>query len=58
MGDDVLLNKATTIERYMVGFRNLAVHEYQALVLPITDNIITQHLSDFSCCAKALLKAG
>jgi hypothetical protein len=26
--------------------------------LPITVNIITQHLSDFSCCAKALLKAG
>ena len=44
--------------RHMVGFRNVAVHEYQALVLPITVNIITQHLSDFSCYAKALLKTG
>ena len=33
--------------RHMVGFRNVAVHEYQALVLPITVNIITQHLDDF-----------
>lgn len=31
----------------MVGFRNIAVHEYQALQLPITVAIITQHLGDF-----------
>jgi len=28
----------------MVGFRNIAVHEYQTLQLPITVAIITQHL--------------
>lgn len=31
----------------MVGFRNIAVHEYQILQLPITVAIITQHLGDF-----------
>ena len=42
--------------RHMVGFRNVAVHEYQALVLPITVNIITQHLDDFLRFSEALLK--
>lgn len=32
----------------MVGFRNVAVHEYQVLQLPITLNIITSHLDEFS----------
>ncbi len=31
----------------MVGFRNIAVHEYQTLQLPITVAIIPQHLDDF-----------
>lgn len=31
----------------MVGFRNIAVHEYQTLQLPITVAIITKHLGDF-----------
>lgn len=31
----------------MVGFRNIAVHEYQALQLPITVAIITKHLDEF-----------
>lgn len=31
----------------MVGFRNIAVHEYQTLQLPITVAIITEHLDDF-----------
>lgn len=36
----------TTLKN-MVGFRNIAVHEYQTLQLPITVAIITQHLDDF-----------
>ena len=44
--------------RRMVGFRNVAVHEYQALVLPITVNIITQHLNDFLRYTQVLLQAG
>lgn len=31
----------------MVGFRNVAVHDYQRLQLPITVNIIKHHLGDF-----------
>lgn len=31
----------------MVGFRNVAVHDYQSLQLPITLNILTPHLDDF-----------
>jgi uncharacterized protein YutE (UPF0331/DUF86 family) len=31
----------------MVGFRNIALHDYQNLQLPITINIITQHLDEF-----------
>jgi uncharacterized protein YutE (UPF0331/DUF86 family) len=42
--------------RRMVGFRNVAVHEYQALVLPITVDIITRHLDEFLVFTKALLQ--
>ncbi|MFM8610315.1 MAG: type VII toxin-antitoxin system HepT family RNase toxin [Burkholderiaceae bacterium] len=31
----------------MVGFRNIAVHDYQALQLPITVKIISEHLDEF-----------
>lgn len=31
----------------MVGFRNIAVHNYQTLSLPIVKAIITEHLDDF-----------
>ncbi|WP_373989163.1 DUF86 domain-containing protein [Duganella sp. BuS-21] len=39
----------------MVGFRNVAVHNYQALQLPITIAIIEKHLDDFlSYCQKII----
>ena len=41
----------------MVGFRNIAVHEYQTLQLPITVAIITKHLDDFVLYSAAILKA-
>ncbi|WCK56820.1 DUF86 domain-containing protein [Aneurinibacillus sp. Ricciae_BoGa-3] len=31
----------------MVGFRNIAVHDYQSIHLPILQAIIEQHLEDF-----------
>jgi uncharacterized protein YutE (UPF0331/DUF86 family) len=31
----------------MVAFRNIAVHDYRSLLLPITVNVITLHLGDF-----------
>jgi uncharacterized protein YutE (UPF0331/DUF86 family) len=40
----------------MVGFCNIAVHEYQALQLPITVSIITQHLDDFLGYSEIILK--
>jgi uncharacterized protein YutE (UPF0331/DUF86 family) len=40
----------------MVGFRNIAVHDYQSLQLPITVNIITQHLDEFLNFACAILQ--
>ena len=40
----------------MVGFRNIAVHEYQTLQLPIIINIITQHLNDFLHYSQCLLR--
>ena len=40
----------------MVGFRNIAVHDYQTLHLPITVSIITQHLDDFRHYSQTLLQ--
>lgn len=40
----------------MVGFRNIAVHEYQALQLPITVAIITKHLDEFLQFSAAILR--
>lgn len=39
----------------MVGFRNIAVHDYQALQLPITVSIIEKHLDEFLRYSQALL---
>ena len=33
--------------RHMVGFRNIAVHSYQNLQLPILMSILAKHLTDF-----------
>ena len=41
--------------KHMVGFRNIAVHEYQTLQLPITVNIIQSHLDEFLQYSRALL---
>lgn len=39
----------------MVGFRNIVVHAYQALQLPITVSIIEKHLDEFLQYSQALL---
>lgn len=63
---DVLLDKAATIERCvdaalaesmrrMAGFRNVAVHGYQKLQLPIVVAVIERHLDDFLACSRAML---
>lgn len=40
----------------MVGFRNIAVHDYQSLLLPITTSVITQHLDEFLDYSAALIR--
>lgn len=40
----------------MVGFRNIAVHDYQSLLLPITEKIIAEHLGEFLQFTAALLR--
>lgn len=40
----------------MVGFQNIAVHEYQKLQLPIMVAIITRHLDDFVAFSSAVLR--
>jgi len=45
---------ATALQK-MVGFRNIAVHDYQRLLLPITVSVITSHLDEFLQYSAALL---
>ena len=44
------------VMKRMVGFRNIAVHDDQALQLPITLNIIEHHLGDFLAYTQRLLQ--
>ena len=39
----------------MVGVRNIAVHDYQELLLPITVSVITEHLDEFLRFTAAIL---
>jgi uncharacterized protein YutE (UPF0331/DUF86 family) len=40
----------------MVAFRNIAVHDYQSLLLPILVNVISGHLDEFLQFTRAVLK--
>lgn len=40
----------------MVGFRNIAVHDYQSINLEILQAIIEKHLTDFTDYTKVILK--
>lgn len=40
----------------MVGFRNIAVHDYQSIDLDILQAIIENHLTDFTVYTKVVLK--
>lgn len=53
-GDWIGVNPAEALKR-MVGYRNIAVHEYLALQLPITVAVITQHLDEFLDYSKNIL---
>jgi len=40
----------------MVGYRNIAVHDYQALQLPITVAVIEKHLDDFLVFSQKIIR--
>lgn len=42
----------------MVAFRNIAVHDYQSLILPILVNVITGHLDEFLTFTRIVLLRG
>ncbi len=42
----------------MVAFRNIAVHDYQSLILPILVNVITGHLDEFLTFTRTVLQRG
>ena len=48
------LERADVLKR-MVGFRNIAVHDYRELQMSITVSVITRHLDDFLQFSQALL---
>ena len=41
----------------MVGFRNVAIHDYQKLNLDIVRRIIVEHLDDFLVFTEILLRS-
>jgi uncharacterized protein YutE (UPF0331/DUF86 family) len=47
---------ATRMQR-MVGFRNVAVHEYTRLNLEVVRSIVTKQLDDFLAFSSAMVKA-
>lgn len=53
--DLIHTNLAKTLMN-MVGFRNIAVHDYQALELDILKAILDKHIDDFKQFTKVILK--
>lgn len=45
---DIITKDLSEALKKMVGFRNIAVHNYQAVALPIVKAIIQNHLKDFN----------
>jgi uncharacterized protein YutE (UPF0331/DUF86 family) len=52
---DLVDSALVTNLKAMVGFRNIAVHDYQPVNLSILKTIIEKHLQDFSAFAKIIL---
>ncbi|MET1178601.1 DUF86 domain-containing protein [Peribacillus simplex] len=53
-----LIIDENTVKRLkaMLGFRNIAVHDYQTVNLDILQQIVTNHLEDFTDYTKQILK--
>jgi uncharacterized protein YutE (UPF0331/DUF86 family) len=50
-------NETANIMANMVGFRNIAVHEYQEINLDKVESIIEKHLDDFTVLISDILKS-
>ena len=55
--DGVIDKKISINMQGMVGFRNIAVHDYQSLNIEILQKIIENHLGDSLIIAKKILEA-
>lgn len=60
--DDVRLNKAAAIDvelatrlKRMVGFRTIAVHDYQRLDIEVVHSIVRERLDDLAGFARLLI---
>lgn len=52
---DIIDHRMAKTLMNMVGFRNIAVHDYQTIELDILQAIINQHLGDFTAYTKIIL---
>ena len=55
--DNILDQSIAKSMQSMVGLRNVAVHDYQALNLDIVIHVITHHLNDFNEFVRQIAKA-
>ena len=53
----VLSSGTTSAMKRMIGFRNIAVHDYQAIELPVLSAILKYHLGDFESLLKEISNA-
>lgn len=54
--NDIIEEKLAKTLMNMVGFRNIAVHDYQALELDILEAILEKHIGDFTQFTKVILE--
>ena len=54
--NNIIDKKMTKNMQGMIGFRNIAVHEYQELDLEILKNILDNHLGELREFAREILK--
>lgn len=59
LNENALLNDELCLRmQAMVGFRNIAVHNYQKMSLPILQSILENNLTDFQDFARLIVQIG
>ena len=53
----IILSKTPEQMNKMIGFRNIAVHDYQYISLDIVKSIIENNLPDLECFSKKIINA-